>query len=90
MWYTVKIRFYVNEKPVMTFYEKAFWFKRNALDYIDSIESVGIKSDSSLEELTTKGLRVKAELYDRKDNCIYDTRLIVELVEDSRVEVMRA
>lgn len=80
MWYTVKIRFYVKDKPVMTFYEKAFWFKRNALDYMDSIESVGIKSDSSLEELTNKGLRVKAELYDSEDKCIYDTRLIVELV----------
>ena len=90
MWYTVKIRFYVNEKPVITYYEKAFWFKRNALDYIDSIESIGIKSDSTLEELAFKGLRVKAELYDRKDNCIYDTRLIVELDEDSRVEVMQA
>ena len=63
---------------------------RDGKYYMDSIESVGIKSDSSLEELTAKGLRVKAELYDRKDNCIYDTRLIVELVEDSRVEVMQA
>ena len=90
MWYTVKIRFYVNEKPVMTFYEKAFWFKRNALDYMDSIESVGIKSDCTLEELTNRGLRVKAELYDRKDNCIYETRLPVELDKDGRVEVMQA
>lgn len=90
MWYTVKIRFYVNEKPVITYYEKAFWFKRNALDYIDSIESVGIKFNCSLEELDFKGLRVKAELYDRKDNCVFGKRLVVKLEEDSKVEVMRA
>lgn len=90
MWYTVKIRFYVNERYMFTFCKKNYWFKRNALDYIDSIESVGIKSDFSLEELAFKGLRAKAELYDRKDNCIYDTRLTVELDEDSRVEVMQA
>ena len=90
MWYTVKIRFYVNDRPVITFYEKAFWFKRNALDYIDSIESVGVQSNCSLEELALKGLRAKAELYDRKDNCMFGKRIVVELDKDSRVEVMQA
>lgn len=90
MWYTVKIKFYVNDRPAVTFCEKNYWFKQNALDYIDSIESVGVHANCSLEELISMGLRAKVELYDRKDNFIFAKRLVIEHDEDSRLEVMQA
>lgn len=89
--YKVLSMFYDGERPLCAFTEKNFIFRKRAVKYAMSIESVGVRTNSTLEELERAGLSAKAEVYDRNCKPLLIRNIKIELDKEAPnvVEVNR-